>query len=210
MACVLQTAQGNCVSSCFIPSWCAPCEGLEGWVFNTHINFDEIVCNNKAAISTSQKWSISHQQTPFSCCGHPCKNTCGSTNHWKWLGDRFRMFQGHFAQCICVSAQGEEPLEGTEEHPTELPGSQGWLVLGMWHLEEALCSFPPQISDCARLRQSLKAVQEMSSSPRSWRWMRCAQPSCSAPVPRDTQSSVCSSFVFWAAQRRSLRGWRQS
>lgn len=32
---------------------------------------------------------------------------------------------GPFAQGVCESAQGEGPLEGTEEHLSELPGSSG-------------------------------------------------------------------------------------
>lgn len=146
-----------------------------GLVLNTHVNFDEIVCNNKAAISPrdgcSQKWSISHQQTAFGCCSHSCKNTCGST-YLEGLEVTWGQVQdvpGAFAQRVCESAQGEGPLEGTEEHRAELPGSSGMVGAVDVVAEGSLVLIPTQIRDCTWLRQSLKAVQDTSSSARSWR-----------------------------------------
>lgn len=131
MACVLQTAQGNCVSCCFIPSWCAPCEGLEGWYLTlTLILARETVITKQQSAPRdccSRQWSISHQWTALGCCSHPCKNTCGSAYlgalrvAWGWVQGVPRAF----SQRVCESAQGEGPLEVTEEHPAELPGSSG-------------------------------------------------------------------------------------
>lgn len=47
-------------------------------MFNTHVNFDEIVCNNKAAIST-MGWlqpEVKHLPSALGCCS---KSSCGST-----------------------------------------------------------------------------------------------------------------------------------
>jgi len=131
---------------------------VKAWraVFNTHINFDEIVCNNKAAISTdwSQKQSISPQKTAFGCCSHPCKNTCHSSYLrtlkvvWEQAQDVLRAV----TQRVCESAQGEGPSEGNWKIPAELLAS-AVMVLWTWQLAEgSLVLIPtPNLAQWLRL-----------------------------------------------------------
>lgn len=76
-----------------------------GLVFNAHINFDEVVCNNKRAVSTNWSPQLTHPRSWVSplrkqflvAVVMPAKVSAAphTWEHWKLFRNRLRMFQAH-------------------------------------------------------------------------------------------------------------------
>lgn len=165
------------------------------------------------AAYASQKLSVPPRKTAFGCCSHPCKNTCHSTylRALKVVWEQAHGVPRAFAQRVYESAQGEGPLEGTEEYLAELLAS-ALMVLWLWHLAEGslvliptpnlaqqvclIWTEPKRSAGCKQLAQKL-AISAVRAGV-------CSPPVLSLCL-RDTLSSACSLLAFCPAPACSVQ-----
>lgn len=191
-----------------------------GLVFNAPINFDEIVCNNKRAISTNWSPQLTHPRSWVSSLRKqlliavviPAKTSAAphTWEHWRLFGRG-----SGYSECICSVCLWVRLSWGTFRGHWKIRGwAAGFCRAGAVDVAPGRrkpCAYShPKFSTVIvlDLDRAWKECRIQAASPEpgdKWGACRCLQPSCAVPVLRGTLSSVCSSLAFCSAPTCSMQ-----